>query len=289
VKSVPDWIDTVIRSFIFLAALFFMTKILGKKQISELSFFEYISGITIGSIAGEAITGLENSIFQGLLSIAIFILITLFVDYLALKSKTVRDLVDGRGTVLIKDGKVLEENLKKEKYTIDELSALLRQKDIYRVADVEFAVLEPRGTISALLKKEYRPLTPKDLQMKVANEKEPQTIIMDGQIVDEALRSAGKSRGWLHTELAKLELTLDNVFIGQVDSYGELTVDIYDDKMQSPSPAQRPLLLATLKKTQADLEIFSLETQDEVSKSMYEKNAKLLQETIDKLTPYLTS
>jgi len=287
--SVPDWIDTVIRSFIFLAALFFMTKILGKKQISELSFFEYISGITIGSIAGEAITGLENSIIQGLLSIAIFISITLLVDYLALKSKSVRNLVDGRGTVLIKDGKVLEENLKKEKYTIDELSALLRQKDIYRVADVEFAVLEPRGTLSALLKKEHRPLTPKDLQLKVPNEKEPQTIIMDGQVVDEALRSAGKSRGWLHTELAKLDLTLDNVFIGQVDSYGELTVDIYDDKMQVPSPAQRPLLLATLKKTQADLEIFSLETQDEQSKSMYDKNARLLQETIDKLTPYLTS
>jgi uncharacterized membrane protein YcaP (DUF421 family) len=287
--SVPDWIDTVIRSFIFLAALFFMTKILGKKQISELSFFEYISGITIGSIAGEVITGLESSIIQGLLAIVIFSLITLLVDYLALKSKTVRNLVDGRGTVLIKDGKVLEENLKKEKYTIDELSALLRQKDIYRVADVEFAVLEPRGTISALLKKEYRPLTPKDLQLKVANEKEPQTVIMDGQIVDESLRSAGKSRGWLLIELAKLDLTLDNVFIGQVDSYGELTVDIYDDKMQSPSPNQRPLLLATLKKTQADLEIFSLGTEDETSKAMYEKNAKLVQETIDKLTPYLTS
>jgi uncharacterized membrane protein YcaP (DUF421 family) len=287
--SMPDWIDTVIRSFIFLAALFFMTKILGKKQISELSFFEYISGITIGSIAGEVITGLESSIIQGLLAIVIFSLITLLVDYLALKSKTVRNLADGRGTVLIKDGKVLEENLKKEKYTIDELSALLRQKDIYRVADVEFAVLEPRGTLSALLKKEYRPLTPKDLQMKVANEKEPQTVIMDGQIVDEALRSAGKSRGWLHIELAKQDLTLDNVFIGQVDSYGELTVDIYDDKMQTPTPNQRPLLLATLKKTQADLEIFSLGTKDEKSKAMYEKNAKLVQETIDKLTPYLTS
>jgi hypothetical protein len=112
---------------------------------------------------------------------------------------------------------------------------------------------------------------------------------MDGSILDEALRSAGKSRGWLETELEKLELTLDNVFIGQVDSYGELTVDIYDDKLQVPTPTQRPLLLATLKKTQADLEIFSLETQDEKSKAMYEKNAKLLQETIDKLTPYLSS
>jgi uncharacterized membrane protein YcaP (DUF421 family) len=287
--DMPSWIDIVIRSFIFLALLFFMTKILGKKQISELSFFEYVSGITIGSIAGEAITGLEKNMFQGMASIIIFSLATLLVDILALKSKSFRDFIEGRGTVFIKDGKVLEENLKKEKYSIDELSALLRQKDIYRVADVEFAVLEPRGTLSALLKKENRPLTPKDLQMKVPNEKEPQTVIMDGSILDEALRSAGKSRGWLETELEKLELTLDNVFIGQVDSYGELTVDIYDDKLQVPSPTQRPLLLATLKKTQADLEIFSLETQDDKAKAMYKKNAKLLQETIDKLTPYLCS
>lgn len=285
----PSWIDIIMRSFVFLALLFFMTKILGKKQISELSFFEYVSGITIGSIAGEAITGLEKNMFQGMAAIIIFSLATLLVDILALKSKSFRDFIEGRGTVFIKDGKVLEENLKKEKYTIDELSALLRQKNIYRVADVEFAVLEPRGTISALLKKENRPLTPKDLQMKVPTEKEPQTVIMDGSILDEALRSSGKSRGWLETELEKLELSLDNVFIAQVDSYGELTVDIYDDKLQVPSPSERPLLLATLKKTQADLEIFSLETQDEKSKNMYEKNAKLLQATIDKLTPYLSS
>jgi uncharacterized membrane protein YcaP (DUF421 family) len=266
-----------------------MTKLLGKKQISELSFFEYVSGITIGSIAGETIMGLENSIFQGILAIVIFTLITLVMDYLALKNKKIQEIVEGKGTVFIKDGKVLEENLKKEKYTIDELSALLRQKDIYRIADVEYAVLEPRGNLSALLKKQYRPLTPNDLQIKVANVKEPQTVIMDGQVIDEALRSAGKGRGWLHTELAKLELTVDNVFIGQVDSYGELTVDIYDDKMQTPSPTQRPLLLATLKKIQADLEIFSLETEDETSKAMYKKDAKLIQETIDKLTAYLIS
>lgn len=285
----PGWIDIFMRSFVFLALLFFITKILGKKQISELSFFEYVSGITIGSIAGEAITGLEKNIYHGILAVLIFGLVTLLADILALKSKSFRDIVEGRGTVFIKDGKVLEENLKKEKYTIDELSALLRQKDIFRVADVEFAVLEPRGNLSTLLKKENRPLTPKDLNMTMPNEKEPQTVIMDGSILDEALRSAGKSRGWLSTELEKLELTLDNVFIGQVDSYGELTVDIYDDKMQTPSPTQRPLLMATLKKVQADLEIFSLGTEDEASKAMYKKNAKLVQDTIDKLTPYLTS
>lgn len=264
-----------------------MTKILGKKQISELSLFEYVSGITIGSIAGEAITGLEKNMFHGIVAILIFSLITLLSDFLALKSKTIRDFIDGRGTVFIKDGKVLEENLKKEKYTIDELTALLRQKDIFRVADVEFAVLEPRGNLSALLKRENRPLTPKDIQLKMPNEKEPQTVIMDGSILDEPLRSAGKSQGWLNSELAKLEVTLDNVFLGQVNSYGELTIDIYDDKLQVPAPIGRPLLLATLKKTQADLEIFSLGTEDEKARAMYKNNAAIVQEAIDKLTPYL--
>jgi uncharacterized membrane protein YcaP (DUF421 family) len=283
----PGWIHIIIRSVVFLLILLITTKMLGKKQISELSFFEYVSGITVGSIAGEVITGLESNPYHGALAIVIFGLVTLLVDFLSLKSKTFRDAVEGRGTVIIKDGKILEENLKKEKYTIDEISALLRQKDIFRVADVEFAVLEPRGNLSALLKKENRPLTPKDLQIKTANEKEPQTIIMDGSILDEALRSSGKNRGWLQLELEKLGVTLDNVFLGQVNSYGELTVDIYDDKLKIPSAQQRPLLLATLKKTQADLEIFSLQTDGETAKTMYKKNAALLQDIIEKLKPYL--
>ncbi|MCM2532083.1 DUF421 domain-containing protein [Neobacillus pocheonensis] len=283
----PGWLGIVSRSIIFLLLLFITTKIIGKKQISELSFFEYVAGITIGSIAGEVVTGLESNMYHGALAIIVFGLVTFLANFFSLKSKTFRDIVEGRGTVLIKDGKILEDNLKKEKYTIDELSALLREKDIFRFADVEFAVLEPRGNLSALLKKENRPLTPKDLQMKMANEKEPQTVIMDGKILDEPLRSSGKSRGWLHTELEKLEVTLDNVFLGQIDSYGEVTIDIYDDKLKVPSSTQRPLLLATLKKTQADLELFSLGTDCEKTKEMYKTNAVKVQEAIDKLTPYL--
>jgi uncharacterized membrane protein YcaP (DUF421 family) len=283
----PGWIHIIIRSIIFLLILLITTKMLGKKQISELSFFEYVSGITIGSIAGEVITGLESNPYHGALAIIMFGLVTLLVDFLSLKSKTFRDVVEGKGTVIIKDGKILEENLKKEKYTLDEISALLRQKNIFRVADVEFAVLEPRGNLSALLKKENRPLTPKDLQIKTANEKEPQTVIMDGSILDEALRASGKNRGWLHLELEKLGITLENVFLAQIDSYGELTVDIYDDKLKIPTPQLRPLLMATLKKTQADLEIFSLQTESEKSKAMFKKNAALLENVIEKLKPFL--
>jgi uncharacterized membrane protein YcaP (DUF421 family) len=279
--------EVIYRSFIFIVVLFLTTKLIGKKQISQLSFFEYVSGITIGSIAGEAITGLEKNYLQGALAIILFGLVTILVDIFSLKSKFFRDAIEGKGTVIIKDGKILEDNLKKERYTIDEISALLRQQNIFKVADVEFAILEPRGNVTALLKKENRPLTPKDLQMKMPNEKEPQTVIMDGSIIEEGLRASGKGRGWLYTELEKMNATLDNVFMAQVDSYGELTIDLYDDKIQVPAPQQRPLLMATLKKTQADLEIFSLSTDCEKSKAMYRKNAAILEEIIEKLSPYL--
>ncbi|MGJ7912726.1 DUF421 domain-containing protein [Neobacillus sp. LXY-1] len=283
----PGWVFIISRSLIFLLLLFVTTKILGKKQISELSFFEYVAGITIGSIAGEVVTGLESNAYHGAIAIFMFGLVTFLVNYISIHSKKFRDFAEGRGTVVIKDGKILEDNLKKEKYTIDEISALLRQKSIFRIADVEYAVLEPRGNLSAMLKKDYQPLTPKDIGLKLPNEESPQTIIMDGSIVDEALRWTGKSRGWLYAELEKMGVTLDNVFIGELNSYGELTVDLYDDKIKVPQPQQRPLLMASLKKVQADLELYCLSTNCEKSKAMYKKNAALLQESIDKLKPFL--
>ena len=163
-----DWTLIFIRSVIFIVVLIVMTRILGKKQISEISFFEYVSGITIGSIAGEVIMGLDRNIGHGVLAIAVFSAITLLVDILGLKSKRFRDLVDGTSTILIKDGKIMEDNLKKEKYSISDLDSLLRQKNVFNIADVEFAMLEPKGDLSVLLKKENRPLSPKDLNLQVA-------------------------------------------------------------------------------------------------------------------------
>lgn len=279
----PDWLNIIVRSILFLLILFFITKWLGKKQISQLSFFEYVNGITIGSIGAEIVTGLEQSILLGVLSIVTFAAIPFIAGFISLKSKPFRNFVEGKGTVFIKDGKILEDNLKKERYTTDELLELLRKDNVFKVADVEFAVLETTGDLSILLKKENQPLTPKDLNLTVASEKEPQTVIMDGEILDEPLATEGRSRQWLHTELAKLGVTIENVFLGQVDSDGQLTVDLFDDKIQVPSPQEKPLLYATMKKCQADLELFALGTDNPQAKKMYTDNSKKLQGAIDKV------
>ncbi|MFB5934583.1 DUF421 domain-containing protein [Peribacillus frigoritolerans] len=285
----PDWLDVFLRALLFLIILFLVTKLLGKKQLSQLSYFEYVVGITIGSIGAEVITGLERSILVGVIGIVTTAALPFIVGILSLKSKMVRDLVEGKGTVFIKDGKIMEDNLKKERYTTDELLELLRKKDAFQVSDVEFAVLEATGDLSVMLKKENQPLTAKDLNLVVASVKEPQTVIMDGEILDEPLATIGRSRGWLHTELEKLGVTIENVFLGQINSYGELTVDLFDDILQVPSPQERPLLLSTMKKCQADLELFALGTENKEAKQIYEKNSENLQKAIDNVTHILKS
>ena len=233
--------------------------------------------------------GLDGNIYLGMLAIVIVALIPFLSGLISLKSKKFRDFIEGKGTIFIKDGKVLEDNLKKERYTVDELLELLRNKDVFQVSDVEFAVLEATGDLSVMLKKENQPLTPKDLNMKVASIKEPQTVIMDGKILDEPLATIGHSRGWLKTEIEKLGVTIENVFIGQVNSYGELTVDVFDDQLQVPSPQERPLMLSTMKKCQADLELFALATEDKLAKQLFVKNSEKLQKAIDQVTYILKS
>jgi uncharacterized membrane protein YcaP (DUF421 family) len=279
-----NWVEIVIRSFTFLIALFLLTKWLGKKQLAELSFFEYVTGITIGSIAAEVTMGLERQIMHGLIAMVIWTLFPILMGLISLKNKKIRDFVEGKATIVIKDGKILEDNLKKERYTIDELLEQLRSKNVFQVSDVEFALIEPNGDVSILLKKENQPLTAKDIQLNPPPIKEPQTVIMDGLILDEPLATAGLNRGWLREELEKKGVTVDNVFLGQVDSYGQLTIDLYDDKINVPSPQEKPLLLASLKKCQADLELFTIQTESVEAKQMYHHNSQKLNHLLSRLT-----
>ena len=146
----PFWAEVVLRSVLTFAVMLLLTRMLGKRQITQLTYFEYITGITLGSLAAYA--ALEETIhwIYPLLAIAVWTLSSLAAEFLTLKSKKARDLIEGKGTVVIKDGKILEDNLKKERYTIDELLNQLRQKNAFRASDVEFAVLETTGNLSVL-------------------------------------------------------------------------------------------------------------------------------------------
>ncbi|WP_138493797.1 DUF421 domain-containing protein [Paenibacillus pinistramenti] len=285
----PQWLEIIVRTLVTIVFLFLLTRLLGKRQISQLSFFEYITGITIGDIASSISLDVHEKWYLAAISLTVWVLISLGIEFLQLKSQRVRGWIDSKSTVLINDGKVMEDNMKKERLTNEELLEQLRKKSVFQLAEVQHAVMEPNGEINVLLKKEYQPLKPADLGIKVAPEAEPQTVILDGKIMEEPLATAGFNRRWLNRELEKLGVSVDNVFIGQVDSYGQLYVDVFDDKLKVPEPQEKPSLLATLKKCEADLEMFALSTQDHAGKSMYEKCSQEMQKVIEGIRPLLIS
>lgn len=276
-----------LRSIGAVAILFTMTRILGKKQISQLTTFEYITGIALGELAGFLSTDIEAHYMHGIVAIAVWFTIPFGLELLTLKSKRLREWFEGKATVVVKDGKILEDNLKKERFTGDELMESLRTKNVFRVADVEFAMLETSGALSVLLKNNHQPLTPAHLGIDVSPEKEPQTVVIDGNIMDEPLSTIGFSREWLSTELEKIGVTYENVFIAQVDAYGQLYVDLFDDQLQVPAPQTRALLLSTLKKCEADLELFGMATDNVTAKLMYEECATRMKRVIETTTPLL--
>ncbi|AIQ68766.1 DUF421 domain-containing protein [Paenibacillus graminis] len=283
----PEWLEVIWRTVFAVVVLFFLTKLLGKRQVSQLSFFEYITGITVGSLAAYISLDTDKTWHLGVIALIVWIAFSLGIEYLQVKSKKARDFIDFKSTVLIKDGKILEDNMKKERLTTDELLAELRKKDVFKVADVEFAIMETDGAINVLLTRENQPLTPKHLGVKVAPEQATQAVIMDGKILDEPLDTLGLTRGWLQGKLEELNLTAENVFIGQVDSYGELTVDLYADSVTVPQPQEKPQLYALLKKCEADLELFSLSTNNEQAKKMYGQCSEQLQGLLKQLKPFV--
>ncbi|WP_164217927.1 DUF421 domain-containing protein [Virgibacillus sp. YIM 98842] len=283
----PGWITLIVKSLILLVALFFLTKWLGKKHLSHMNIFEYISGVVLGGIVAIHTVTPESNIIYGLIAMFIWFIIPFGVELFSLKSKTFRNFTQGKSTVFIQDGKIMEDNLKKEGYSTDDLLEKLRDNNIFLASDVEFAVLEPTGTLSVLPKRENRPLTAKDLGLNLAPDKEPQTVIMDGKVLLEPLANLNLNKNWLETELDKMNVSIENVFLGQADHDGQLYVDLYDDKLVVPEPSEKPLLLATMKKCQADLELFALATENVESKELYERNSRKLQHATELIRPFL--
>jgi len=282
-----DWIQILLRSLsLFLLVWAFVRLLRKKRNISHIRPFTFIGYIVIAIVAALLSLNLINP-FSGIIVLATWIVLPVLFDYLSLKSKVFHQFLNGKETVLIKHGKILEENLMQLRMTGEDLLAELRSKNIFNLSDIEFAVMETNGELNTYLKSEKKPVSPHDLGKKVAPQAEPQTVVMDGNILDEPLASLGYNRSWLETQLQTMGVALENVFLGQVNSAGELYLDLFDDAIQVPPPQDREMLYATLEKSQADLAKYALETQEKKAKTMYSKNADKLDKLMNQLRPYL--
>jgi uncharacterized membrane protein YcaP (DUF421 family) len=267
--------------------LLLAARLTGTRNLSRTTPFRYMCYSVTAIIAALTSLNLTANLTFSLLALAVWVLFPVALDYLSLKSKWVHDLINGQATILVKHGKIMEENLLQTKLTGEELLRELRAKNAFHLADVEFALMEDTGDVSVFLKADKKSVSPHDLGIKVAPLAEPQTIILDGEILYEPLAALGFNKEWLGIRLESMGVSLDNVFIGQVDSDGELYLDLFDDKIKVEPPKVKEMLYANLEKIQASLLTFSLETKNETAKQMYFKHADTLEHLMRRLKPYL--
>ena len=199
--NLNEFISVTIRAISSLIALFLVTKMLGKKQVSQLSLFDYVIGISIGNFAAEMTINLESNEINGIWAVVLFGLFAYLISILTMKSITLRRFFMGTPTIIIQNGKILEQNLKKVKFDINDMLEEIREQGYFDLSKIEYAIIEANGKFSILPKSEYRALTPKDMNIKVKNEDIQANVIIDGKIMKNNLSIMNKDVNWLKKEL----------------------------------------------------------------------------------------
>lgn len=189
------------RSVITYFILLFFTRIMGRKQISQLTYFDYVVGITIGSIAAVASVDKNINMFEGGFSIIVWSLLTILVAEINLKNIKLRLLIDSEPLLIIDKGKVIYKNMKKARYNMGDLLMQLRVKDIFYITDVEIAILEPDGKLSVLKKSEKTTVTVEDINIKKPKTGMMVDIILDGNILYKHLPEIQKDENWVISQL----------------------------------------------------------------------------------------
>ena len=195
-----DIIEIILTALLSVTALFFITKIMGHKQVAQLDFFDYISGITIGSIAAELATELEEP-EKPLIALAIYGLSSVILNLLTHKIPRTRKYINGTPTILMNNGKLYRKNLKKAKIDLSEFMLLCREQGYFDLDEIQTAVFEHNGKLSILPKSAKRPVTPEDLKISPKGTYIGVEVIMDGRVMGENLFRMGKDIKWLEKQI----------------------------------------------------------------------------------------
>lgn len=229
-----DLLNIFLRTIIVLIILFFIAKMVGKKQISQLNLFDYIVGITIGSIAADISLDLEKDLLAGLVSLFLYGIIAYLISLLTMKSIKARRFFTGVPTVLVENSKIIESGLKKTKIDINELLAEARIAGYFDLDEIEYAIMEVNGNISFLPKDREKPITKKDVNLKSVDTGLTANVIIDGKYMKNNMKAIGKNKKWLDHELKILGYdNYDNILLATVDINYKILVyrkDVKPDK-----------------------------------------------------------
>ena len=223
--EIGTFLSVTFRALISLFTLFIVTKIVGKKQVSELSLFDYVIGISIGNFAAEMTINLESNEVHGIWAVILFGLVAYLVSWLALKSVSLRRFVMGTPTIIIQDGKILKNNMKKVRLDINELLEECRIKGYFDISQINYGIMEVNGEMSFLPKAEYKNLTPKDLNIKVQEDSLFANVIIDGKIMFNNLKLMNKDKEWLIKTIKQNGVdNIKNVLLCTLDSNDKVII-----------------------------------------------------------------
>lgn len=194
-------LNVSLRTIIILIIIFILFKFMGKKQVSEMSMFDYITGITIGSIVADISLDIEKDLLSGIICLLIYSFIDILISYLSLKSISLRNFFNGKEVILIENGKINRKNLSKNRITINILESEARINGYFNLNEINNAILEPNGKISFEPKEKDKPYTKKDANISTFNKSLVTNLIIDGSIINESLSNINKDLKWLHHEL----------------------------------------------------------------------------------------
>ncbi len=216
---------TIIKCVGVYILAIFLTKIIGRKLISQMNFFDFIMGVSMGSIVAYSVVDKQFVATSAITALILFCILTIVIGYLSLKSLKIRKIINSEPINLVENGNIIEKNMKKNKLTVNELMMKLREKSIFHLADVEFAIMETDGELSVLPKADKKPLTPYNMKINVTSSGIDKDIIIDGSVVDENLKDIGLNKEWLESELNKQNIKeISEVFYAGVDSSQKLYI-----------------------------------------------------------------
>ena len=214
-----------LSSFISLISLFVFMKILGNRQMSQLSMFDYVNGITIGSIAAEMATSLEDDFMKPLVAMLVYTVLMYLMSLVCSKSIKARKIINGESYLLYQNGKLIEKNFKKSKLDINEFLTQCRINGYFNLADLDTAILETNGNVSFIPISTKRPVIPEDFELTPVQEKPVFNVIIDGQIVYDNLKATGNDITWLHKNLKnQKENDVSKIFLATCDTDNNLSV-----------------------------------------------------------------
>ncbi len=220
-------LETSLRTIIGFTVLLVLTRLLGKKQLGQLTIFTYITGIAMGNIAGDMVVHRDIKLIDGVSGLIIWALSTYLLELVSLKSSKARVFLDGEPSIVIKKGVIMQKELAAQRLNMDDLTMLLRTNNIFSIQDVDYAILEPNGQLSVLKKTALESVTKKDMQIQPENRVYlPTEIIVDGRLVGKNLKELNLNNEWVGKQLEQAGInSAKEVFFAELQTDGSLYIN----------------------------------------------------------------